>query len=76
MREDDTWIWREDDALENIKRSNIICLLINLKWMKDDSSGGRIERRIELGMRFGREKDKDEHKNTVAISNQENISFQ
>ena len=28
------------------------CLLLNLKWMKDDSSGGRKEKSIELGMRF------------------------
>ena len=30
----------------------IFFLLLNLKWMKHDISGGRKERRIELGMRF------------------------
>ena len=44
--------------------------------MKDDISGGRKERRVELKMRFGKEKDNDEHKNTVENLNQENVSYQ
>ena len=27
------------------------CLLLALKWVKEDSSGGRKERKIELGLK-------------------------
>ena len=37
----------------------------DLKWMKVESNGGRKERKIELGMRFGREKEQDHTMNAV-----------
>ena len=44
--------------------------------MKEDNSGGRKDRRIEFEMRIMERRMKyDEHKNTLAISNQENVSF-
>ena len=55
-REDDTWMGCEVDAPRDHHTTKIIPLsILNLRWMKDDSSWGRIERRIELGMRYGRE---------------------
>ena len=42
-----------------------LCLLLVLKWMKDDRTGRRIKRKIERGKRFGRENGRmeyDEHK--------------
>ena len=46
---------REVDALgDHLTIKIFSLLLLNLRWMKVDNNGGRKERTIELGMRFGR----------------------
>ena len=54
-----------------------LCLLLNLRWMKEDSSGGRKDRKIELEMRFFWKGEwmTMNTMNTLANSTKENVSF-
>ena len=46
------------------------CLLLALKWMKDESSGGRKERKIELRLKVLEERMVDENMMNTTLSNQ------
>ena len=52
------------------------CLLLTLIWMKDDSCGGRKERKIELGVRILEERMVDkEHDEHITFQPRKIISF-
>ena len=46
------------------------CLLLSLKWMKEDISGGRKERKIELGLKVLEERMVDKNTMNTIFSNQ------
>ena len=63
------------DALGDHHTIKIIPLSIpNLRWMKDDSNGGRKDRKIELGVR-GCGRDMGKHKNTIIFHQGKEFHF-
>ena len=55
MREDVTLIFHEVDAhrITGMIQDKVyfLCLLLTVRWVKEDRAGGRAEREIELGER-------------------------